>query len=168
MAVTNKSGLAEFFTSSQNLAILTLRFNATNSFTAAPVYAQAGPPVIGTGAGSTAPPFSHLFVSGLWTLGSTAGFILFDVTPVGDGTYKAATISQQPLVLMSFQKGTLQGQTLSFNSVTMGGFYGTTPVTSGTLTLTVNNFYQPGSTVSGSLMVNTTSGGISGTSTYLP
>jgi hypothetical protein len=169
-AVNGASGQAEFYTSSATLSMLSLRFNNTLLFTSAPIYSEAGPPVIGTAAGSTAPAFSSLFVSGTWTVGGTGGQIIFDVIPVGDGTYKAAVVEQSPLLLVTFTGGTLQGSTLTFNSVASGGFYGTTAVGTGSsLTLNVNNFYQVGSTVTGSLTINsTTTGNVTGSATYLP
>ena len=39
-------GLAEFYSASGNFSLIALRFNATSSSTAAPVYFETGPPVI--------------------------------------------------------------------------------------------------------------------------
>jgi len=44
--IKNHAGLAEFYSSTGNISMIALRFNPTSSFTAAPVYAQSGPPLI--------------------------------------------------------------------------------------------------------------------------
>ncbi|HEY7391319.1 MAG TPA: hypothetical protein VH640_22580, partial [Bryobacteraceae bacterium] len=111
-AASGQSGLIEVYTSSASLAVLTLRFNITASFTAAPVYAESGPPVIGTTTGTPPAPFSQLFVNGTWTLSSTAPALIINITPNSDGTYKAAVVSPSPALLVSFPSGTLSGQTL--------------------------------------------------------
>lgn len=169
-AASGQSGLFEIYTSSASLAVLTLRFNVTASFTAAPVYAESGPPIIGTATGTTPAPFSELFVTGTWTQTSTASPVVINVTPNADGTYKAAVVgSQQPFVLVLFPSGTLSGNTLTFSSPASLGLFGTTTsITSGSLTLNVTNFQQVGSAVSGTLSINSTSGSITGTSTYQP
>ncbi|PWU06654.1 MAG: hypothetical protein C5B51_11845 [Terriglobia bacterium] len=41
-----RSGLAEFYSTTGTFSMLALRFNSTNAFTAAPVYPQAGAPII--------------------------------------------------------------------------------------------------------------------------
>jgi hypothetical protein len=169
-AVSGQSGLMEVYTSSPSLAVLTLRFNVTSSFTAAPVYPEAGAPVIGTAAGSTAAPFSSLFINGTWTQTSTASPVVINVTANSDGTYKAAVVSsQQPYLLVSFPSGTLSGNALTFASPASNGLFGTTlSITGGSLTLTVSNFNQVGSPVSGTMTVNSTTGSVTGTSTYQP
>jgi hypothetical protein len=173
-AVSGQSGLLEIYASTASLAALTLRFNVTASFTAAPVYPEAGPPIIGTGTGSTAAPFTTLYVSGTWTLSSTAGAPVIQITPNGDGTYKAGVYELQPFVLAEFPRGTLSGQTLTFNTIASNSVYGTPPATasSGSLTLTVNNFDQVGSAVTGTMTITTsggaTTGNITATSTYEP
>jgi hypothetical protein len=168
-AASGQSGLFEIYTSSASLAVLTLRFNVTASFTAAPVYAESGPPVIGTATGTTPAPFSELFVNGTWTLSSTAPSLVINITPNSDGTYKAAVISPSPALLVSFPSGTLSGQTLTFNTPSnLGLFQGSTSITSGSITLNVTSFNQVGSAVSGNLSINSMSGSITGTSTYQP
>ncbi|HLI86496.1 MAG TPA: hypothetical protein VKV17_21485 [Bryobacteraceae bacterium] len=171
-SVSGQSGLMEIYTSTPSLAVLTLRFNATGAFTAAPVYAAAGPPIIGTAAGSTATPFSQLFVTGTWNLSLSTPSVLFSISPNGSGGYTAVAVSQQGPLLASFTNGTLSGQTLTFNTTGNSGLYGTSAITGGSLTLTVNDFDQVGSTVNGSLSVTTsggtTIGSINGASTYQP
>jgi len=169
-AASGQSGLIEIYASSASLAVLTLRFNVTAAFTAAPVYPEAGPPIIGTSTGSPTAPFSSLYVSGTWTLSSTAGSPVIQITPNGDGTYKAGVYELQPFVLAEFPSGTLSGQTLTFNTISANSVIGTPPVTttSGSLTLTVNDFDQVGSPVTGTMTVGTTSGTITATSTYEP
>jgi hypothetical protein len=44
---TGQRGLAEFYSSTGSIAIIALRFNPTGALTTAPVYSQAGPPIIG-------------------------------------------------------------------------------------------------------------------------
>lgn len=44
--LNGQTGLAEFYSSTGNFSIIALRFNATLSSTAAPVYFQSGPPII--------------------------------------------------------------------------------------------------------------------------
>jgi hypothetical protein len=171
-AASGQSGLCEIYTSSASLAVLTLRFNFTGAFTAAPVYAESGPPIIGTATGTTPAPFSDLFINGTWTLSSAAGSPVIQITPNSDGTYKAGVYELQPFVLASFPSGTLSGQTLTFNSVSSNSLFGTLSTTSGSLTLTVSSFDQAGSAVTGSMTLTTssgtTSGNITGTSTYEP
>ncbi|MEO8051417.1 MAG: hypothetical protein ABI833_13450 [Acidobacteriota bacterium] len=48
--IAGHRGLAEFYSSTGNISMIGLRFNPTQSFTAAPVFFQTGPPLI------TAPP----------------------------------------------------------------------------------------------------------------
>lgn len=171
-AVTGQSGLLEIYTSSASLAVLTLRFNFTAAFTAAPVYPESGPPVIGSGNGSTAAPFTELYVNGTWTLTSTASPVIINVTPNSDGTtYKAVVVSQQPTTLVSFPSGTLSGNTLTFGSPASLGLFGTTTsITGGSLSLTVSNFNQVGTPVTGTLVINSSgsTGDLTGTSTYQP
>ncbi|HEY7388115.1 MAG TPA: hypothetical protein VH640_06375, partial [Bryobacteraceae bacterium] len=81
----------------------------------------------------------------------------------------AAVVSPSPALLVSFPSGTLSGQTLTFNSpASLGLFNGSTSITSGSLTLNVTNFQQVGSAVTGTLSINSTSGSITGSSTYQP
>ena len=49
-AIAGHRGLAEFYSATGNISMIGLRFNPTQSFTAAPVFFQTGPPLI------TAPP----------------------------------------------------------------------------------------------------------------
>jgi hypothetical protein len=111
--------------------------------------------------------FSSLFTTASWTPGNVTGQILITVIPDASGTYTAAVVQIQPFLLASYSKGSVSGQTLTFNSG-VTGLYGEQHVTSGTLTLTVGGFNQVGSAVTGNLTVNGTSGAITGESTYLP
>jgi hypothetical protein len=166
-AMAGTSGLAEFYSTSDNLSVLTLRFNATLAFTAAPVYVEAGAPIIGTVQGTYPAPFSSLFVGGNWILSGSSGSILMVIAPSSNGTYTALVLEQTPSLDITFQNGTLTGQTLSFTSVKSGSYAGAT-VTSGSLNLTIGDFTDPGSPVTGTLTVNTTTGSINANSTYLP
>lgn len=49
-ATSGQSGLLEFYSASGSFSLIALRFNPTGGFTAAPVYAQSGPPIIASGA----------------------------------------------------------------------------------------------------------------------
>ena len=44
--IAGHRGLAEFYSSTGNISMIGLRFNPTQSFTAAPVFFQNGPPLI--------------------------------------------------------------------------------------------------------------------------
>jgi hypothetical protein len=48
-ATAGQSGLLEFYSASGSLSLISLRFNPTGGFTAAPVYAEAGGPIIVSG-----------------------------------------------------------------------------------------------------------------------
>jgi hypothetical protein len=67
-ATGGQSGLAEFYSASGTISVLALRFNPTGAFTTAPVYAQTGSPIIGTGGtgtpggGGTLPQFSQIII----------------------------------------------------------------------------------------------------------
>ena len=47
--IAGHEGLAEFYSATGNVSMIALRFNPTSSFTAAPVYAQTGLPLIVAG-----------------------------------------------------------------------------------------------------------------------
>ena len=69
-ALANQSGLAEFYASSGNFAIIALQVNATGGFTTAPFYNGSGSPIItgsSTGGGTT----------------TSAGFTVFKTTTGG-------------------------------------------------------------------------------------
>jgi hypothetical protein len=66
-ATNQQSGLLEFYSAGGSIAILALRFNPTGAFTAAPVYSESGPPIIGAssgGGGGTLPQFSVISLFG--------------------------------------------------------------------------------------------------------
>jgi hypothetical protein len=48
-AIAGQSGLAEFYSTSGSFSLFALRYNPTVAFTSAPVYFEAGPPVISSG-----------------------------------------------------------------------------------------------------------------------
>jgi hypothetical protein len=55
-----QSGLIELYCPAGSISVLALRFNPTGAFTASPVYAEAGPPIIG---GAPNPPASNPYAS---------------------------------------------------------------------------------------------------------
>jgi hypothetical protein len=50
--IAGRRGLAEFYSATGNISMIGLRFNPTQSFTAAPVFFQTGPPMITAPSGS--------------------------------------------------------------------------------------------------------------------
>ena len=57
---SGERGLAEFYTATGSLSMIALRANPTQAFTSAPVYAESGPPIIGSS--SSSGPISQLTV----------------------------------------------------------------------------------------------------------
>lgn len=53
--IAGHRGLAEFYSATGNISMIGLRFNPTQSFTAAPVYFQSGAPLITAGSGGGDP-----------------------------------------------------------------------------------------------------------------
>ena len=115
-------GLAEFYVSSGSFSILALRFNPTGGFTASPVYAQTGSPIIGSGGGG-APAFSSLTAAITFEPnGGSSGQFSLTIAPNANGINYTATEALN----ISFINGTLSnsGQTFTFNSVQAGvGFF---------------------------------------------
>jgi hypothetical protein len=177
--IAGTSGTIEVISNKADLSVLTLRFNKTQSFTAAPVYAAAGTPVLGPAAATSAPPFSTLFVTGscACALDKSVVPVVAAITPdpMG-GTYSASLVGLGlPLFVVNFAKGSLSGQTLKF-SVVSSGIYGTQTVMGDSMTLSVTDFGQVGSATSGSVALtipsstgspNTINATVTGTATYI-
>jgi hypothetical protein len=176
--VVHRNGLAEFSSASGGLGILALRFNGQGPFTTAPVYIQGGPPVIPTGATSCGGFSSMSVTSSTVSLNSgNAGTVTnWTVAQAADGTYGVVLIEgqgQPQPFLVSFTGGTLNGTTLTFN--TLGGQANTNAllvngssaqiVAGSSLTLTLG----PSGALTGTLTLKTSSTTYSGpiTGTYI-
>jgi len=170
-ATSGKRGLAEFYVPLGNLiSVMALAFDSTSAFTSAPVFAQAGPPIIGS-APTTALSALHLAVTF-----TPAGAIIppppFQITviPNGDGTYTATFLGQtvigtgpKALLLSSaaFLGGTAISQDTTFGFTNVASAQPTNPVwLSGALTFTLTQLVtENGSTtgtVSGTLSLVST------------
>jgi len=57
--IAGHRGLAEFYSATGNFSMIAFRFNATQSFTAAPTYFQTGPPLITGGTGPYPDPYMY-------------------------------------------------------------------------------------------------------------
>jgi hypothetical protein len=60
--IAGHRGLAEFYSATGNISMIGFRFNPTQSFTAAPVFFQTGPPLISlppSGGGGDPPPYMY-------------------------------------------------------------------------------------------------------------
>jgi hypothetical protein len=177
-AIAGTSGTIEVIANKADLSVLTLRFNKTQSFTAAPVYAAAGAPVLGPASATLAPPFSTLFITGscACALDKTVVPVVAAITPDAfGGTYSASLVGLGlPLFIVNFTKGTLSGQTLKFFAVS-NGMYGLQTVMGDSMTISVTDFGQVGSTISGSVALtipsstgspNAVNASVIGTATY--
>lgn len=83
-ATNQQSGLLEFYSAAGSIAILALRFNPTGAFTAAPVYTESGPPIIG-GGGSPSNPYAIQLAVGTLQVGTTNNEFLVEFTLNGSG-----------------------------------------------------------------------------------
>jgi hypothetical protein len=180
-AVAGQSGLAEFYDASGTFSLIALRFNVTDSFTAAPVYAETGPPVIVTGSGSggggggALPTFTTLVVpNGTFSPSGQQGFsfslslISFIpgsyVATIG-GNNAASTLGTNGNFYQyaaSWTTASVNGLTLTFGGLLVGSssaIYDSkgdiSGITSGSLTVTLSP--QAGDptvgTISGTLML---------------
>jgi hypothetical protein len=180
-AVSGKSGLAEFCIdspSTPSLSVTTLRFNQSLSFTAAPVFAESGAPLIKSAGVFNGSRFSSLHVDADWPASPNTSKL--GVRIYGDDSEYFAEIFQMPDVFntqtffWTVLPGTRSGQTFTFQSLDgySHGSYGLSAIVSGSMTLTVNSFSQVGSSVTGNLSIATASavfnGPFTGVSTYLP
>jgi hypothetical protein len=156
-ALSGQSGLAEFYSSTGSFSLIGLRFNPTGAFTAAPVYAQTGPPVIGGGGSSGSgnlPAFSSLTITGTFTPENQPPFrVSIQVVPLLNGYLGNLTggpVNPFPAPAVTgisalWNSVAISGYTLTFNSFQLGSgslmtdssrnSYG---ATFGTLTLTLS------------------------------
>jgi len=65
-AIVGQNGLAEFYSTSGSFSLLSLRFNPTGAFTAAPAYFETGSPIISSG--GVPPPLT--FGTGVYLVGN--------------------------------------------------------------------------------------------------
>jgi hypothetical protein len=171
-------GTAEFYVSSGSISILALRFNPTGGFTAAPVYAQSGSPIIGGGGGGgggTLPTFTVLSVSngtfspaglpaysfGMLLTGSSAtGWAVGVTGSVNLGTILSGNIPAAEAYAADWDSASLSGLTFTFGNFQLGSTSimkdahgNVSGITSGSLTLTLSpQAGDPGvGTVTGSL-----------------
>jgi hypothetical protein len=160
-AVAGQTGLAEFYDSGGNFSLIALRFNMTDSFTAAPVYPETGSPIIvsggspGGGSG-TLPNFSSLsVVNGTFSPAGQSSFTLdlqIQAIRVGPSTtvvdYIAAVSGDNVSAELVFTAGwgepSVNGLTLTFTKlgagtgIITGATSGTSDITSGSLTVTLS------------------------------
>lgn len=170
-ATSGKRGLAEFYVPLGNLiSVMALAFDSTSAFSSAPVFVQAGPPIIGS-APTTALSLLRLGVS-FTPAGAPFPMGPFEIAvmPTGDGTY-TATFSGQGVVgvgakalLLStvrFLGGTALSQNTTFGFSNVASAQPSNPVwLSGALTFTLTqpvtlNGFTTG-TVSGTLSLVST------------
>jgi hypothetical protein len=181
-ASTGQSGLLEFYTASGSLSALALRFNPTGGFTAAPAYAESGPPIIGPGAappgGGTLPAFSEAIMVSANVNSGNPGSMEITIFPSGSilgCTLNGGTPGVKFLFVASWSSYTANGLT-----ITCSGFSPTNSIvedsqgdqaqfTSASLTLTLNpQVINTSGTVTGSINLVSTLATISGplTGTY--
>jgi len=112
-ATAGQSGLAEFYTASGTIAILALNFNPAGSLTTAPVYAQAGSPIIGVNSGG-AQLFAAFGPVEMYFLpaGFTPGTVLLELTPNADNSTYSAELNGG----VTFTNGTFSGNGLTFSA----------------------------------------------------
>jgi hypothetical protein len=183
------SGTLEFYSASGSFAILALRANPTGAFTAAPIYAESGPPIIGGSGGgpSGSLPQFNLITTSL-TLSTSFGELKcasqiyggvgdYIGSELGICMFPLPTTSPVSLFVASFNNVTVSGHTftlsgISASSSTMSSTSTNLPsaITSGSVTLTFNPQGAPSiGTVTGSFTLTsvlaTVSGSISGSYT---
>lgn len=182
---SGQRGLLEFYSASGSLSVLALRFNPTGAFTAAPVYQEAGPPIIvsgGSGAGSgTLPAFNQISIQ---IPNSPLGIETFTILgPPANGNYNfgelVGAFSNTSGVVTyhtSWSSVAAVGQTLTFNglegnSLSYMGVNGSlADITSGSVTVTLTpQAVATSGTVTGTLnlvsALATVSGAFTGTYT---
>jgi hypothetical protein len=197
-AATNGiSGTLEFYIANGSFSILALRFNPTGAFTAAPVYSETGPPVIGSNPGGTLPQFNmiviHASPSSVSPSPNVPPYPELGITqilvfvPVADGIYAGGTV--QGVILSPSGNGatagqyaagwgkvTVSGQTLTFTGLEVSGSTmadnsgNLAQITSGSLTVTLSpQAVTSSGSVTGSLNLVSTVATVSGpfTGTYV-
>jgi hypothetical protein len=116
-SLNNERGVAEFSTTTGNIAILALAFNSSGSFTASPVYAQTGPPLIGVQSIVGGTPFSSFAINGLvfQPSGAASSSLALAFTPNSGSTTFSVAISGGP----TFVDGTFTNQGQTFTASTL-------------------------------------------------
>jgi hypothetical protein len=177
-ATAGQSGLAEFYTSSGTFSMLALSFNPAGSLTTAPVYSEAGSPILGGGGGGggTLPQFNTITITS-----SNLGIDLITVNALSgpSGSFYEGAIEGGPTGNVTFyiagwNSVTVSGQTLTFSglqvsSSTMNVSGNVADITSASLTVTLTpQVVNTSGTVTGSMTLVSTVGTITGsfTGTY--
>jgi hypothetical protein len=166
----------ELYSASGSFAALALRFNPTGGFTAAPVYAESGPPIIGSGAsssgGGTLPAFSSEILASANVNSGNPGSMEITIFPPGSlvgCTLNGGTPGVKFLFVASWASYTANGLT-----ITCSGFSPTNSIvedsqgdqaqfTSASLTITLNpQVVDTSGTVTGSIDLVSTLATVSG------
>ena len=162
-AAAGQSGLMEFYSATGNISVIALRFNPTGSFTAAPVYAESGTPIIGSTAPTGSNPYQsfgpYLYVT-FQPAGFASGTELFAFTPNADNITYSVSFGGTGV----FTNGTFtnNGQTFTANvlqsNLTLppyGGFAGpggnVLLISSASLSFTLTPTTTAGQAVTGNL-----------------
>jgi hypothetical protein len=92
-STASQNGLLEFYTSTGSISLIALRFNPTGGFTASPVYAEAGAPILDAGAaafnGTYTGTYTSSVQSGSVTVTVSNGTVTVGQPSVGSGTVTA-------------------------------------------------------------------------------
>jgi len=173
-ATAGQSGLMEFYSATGSISVIALRFNPTGSFTAAPVYAESGTPIIGSTPPAGSNPyqsFSALEVT-FQPVGFASGAQFFAFTPNADNiTYSVAFLAGSGV----FTNGTFtnNGQTFTANVLQSNLIeppYGTFPGPGGNVLLISGaslSFTLTPTTTTGQTVIGNLAGTLSVTGTPL-
>jgi hypothetical protein len=178
---TGKSGLLEFYSSTGSISILALRFNPTGAFTTAPVYAQTGAPIIGSGTlvgSGTLPQFTSISITASYIANGSSfeGAIAISGVPgpgYSVGAIDGVNVSGPDLLFIAgFETVSVTGNTFTLSGVAVGpdtymenlnGVYG---ITAGNVTLTLVPDGAPGAgNVSGTFTITSSLETLTGTIT---
>lgn len=89
----SQSGLLEFYTSTGSLSLIALRFNPSGGFTASPVYAETGAPILDAGASAFNGTYTGTYISsvqsGAVTVTVSNGTVTVGQPAAGSGTVTA-------------------------------------------------------------------------------
>ncbi len=89
----SQSGLLEFYTSTGSLSLIALRFNPSGGFTASPVYAETGAPILDAGASAFNGTYTGIYISsvqsGAVTVTVSNGTVTVGQPAAGSGTVTA-------------------------------------------------------------------------------
>jgi hypothetical protein len=177
-ATAGQSGLAEFYTSSGTFSMLALSFNPAGSLTTAPVYSEAGSPILGGGGGGggTLPQFNSISINS-----PNLGISLILVTALQPGTYEGGVeglaypgVPGLTAYAAAWNSVTVSGLTLTFTGLAVSASQmavsgNVADITSASLTVTLTpQVVNTSGTVTGSMTLVSTVGTITGsfTGTY--